>query len=133
MAAAASTALPPRSKIIAPAVAASGFPVTAIQCAPCSGGFCVFWATAVAAARRRAANTRDFMPAYRTYSRFSRGGKMKRTLTAVAVMLFALTARADQQSIYRIRGLLDDLGRLATDLAKEANRDAEILRRLVDA
>jgi len=58
---------------------------------------------------------------------------MKRTLTAVAVMLFALTARADQQSIYRIRGLLDDLGRLTTDLAKEANRDAEILRRLVDA
>ena len=46
---------------------------------------------------------------------------MKRTLTAVAVMLFALTARADQQSIYRIRGLLDDLGRLTTDLAKEAN------------
>ena len=48
-------------------------------------------------------------------------------------MLFALTARADQQSIYRIRGLLDDLGRLTTDLAKEASRDAEILRRLVDA
>jgi hypothetical protein len=58
---------------------------------------------------------------------------MKRTLTAVAVMLFALTARADQQSIYRIRGLLDDLGRITTDLAKEANRDAEILRRLTDA
>src|SRR6266542_2882473 len=46
IAAAASTALPPRSKIIAPAVAASGFPVTAIQCAPCSGGFCVRWAKA---------------------------------------------------------------------------------------
>ena len=58
---------------------------------------------------------------------------MKRTLTAVALMLFALTARADQQSIYRIRGLLDDLGRITTDLAKEANRDAEILRRLTDA
>jgi hypothetical protein len=58
---------------------------------------------------------------------------MKRTLTAVAVMLFALAARADQQSIYRIRGLLDDLGRITTDLAKEANRDAEILRRLTDA
>jgi hypothetical protein len=38
---AASTALPPRSKIIAPAVAASGLPVTAIQCLPCSGGFWV--------------------------------------------------------------------------------------------
>jgi hypothetical protein len=58
---------------------------------------------------------------------------MKRTLTVAAVMLFALTARADQQSIFRIRGLLDDLGRITTDLAKEANRDAEILRRLVDA
>src|SRR5580698_8842991 len=33
MAQAASTALPPRSKIMAPAVAASGLPVTAIQCA----------------------------------------------------------------------------------------------------
>jgi lipopolysaccharide biosynthesis regulator YciM len=58
---------------------------------------------------------------------------MKRTLTAVALMLLALAARADQASIYRIRGLLDDLGRLTTDLTKEANRDAEILRRLVDA
>jgi len=38
---AASTALPPRSNIIAPAVAASGLPVIAIQCLPCSGGFCV--------------------------------------------------------------------------------------------
>ena len=38
---AASTALPPFWNIIAPAVAASGLPVMAIQCAPCSGGFCV--------------------------------------------------------------------------------------------
>src|SRR5919202_5018284 len=38
---AASTALPPRSKIIAPAVAARGFPVIAIQCLPCSAGFWV--------------------------------------------------------------------------------------------
>ena len=39
---AASTALPPRSNMRAPAVAASGLPVIAIQCEPCSGGFCVF-------------------------------------------------------------------------------------------
>jgi hypothetical protein len=37
----ASTALPPLLKMIAPAVAASGFPVIAIQCLPWSGGFCV--------------------------------------------------------------------------------------------
>jgi hypothetical protein len=41
MAHAASTALPPRSNIMAPAVAARGLPVTAIQCLPCNGGFCV--------------------------------------------------------------------------------------------
>jgi hypothetical protein len=34
--------LPPRSNIIAPAVAASGLPVIAIHLRPCSGGFCVF-------------------------------------------------------------------------------------------
>src|ERR1700719_1242725 len=38
---AASTALPPCSKILAPAVAARGLPVTAIQCRPCRAGFCV--------------------------------------------------------------------------------------------
>ncbi len=43
---AASTALPPFWKTIAPAVAASGLPVTAIQWRPCSGGFCVRWACA---------------------------------------------------------------------------------------
>src|ERR1044071_2620165 len=64
IAAAASTALPPRSKIIAPAVAASGFPVTAIQCAPCSGGFCVFCAAAVEATSSRAAIMARFMAAY---------------------------------------------------------------------
>jgi hypothetical protein len=37
----ASTALPPFEKIMAPAVAASGFPVMAIQCLPWSGGFWV--------------------------------------------------------------------------------------------
>jgi hypothetical protein len=42
MAQAASTALPPRAKIFAPAVAPSGLPVIAIQCWPCSGGFWVF-------------------------------------------------------------------------------------------
>src|SRR3954452_25300862 len=41
IAAAASTALPPFAKIIAPAVAESGFPVIASQCSACSGGFCV--------------------------------------------------------------------------------------------
>src|SRR5206468_3808694 len=41
MAQAASTALPPFWKIIAPAVAPSGLPVMATQCRPCSGGFCV--------------------------------------------------------------------------------------------
>ena len=50
MAQAASTALPPRSKIMAPAVAASGLPVTAIQCAPCRAGFWVRAATGVVAA-----------------------------------------------------------------------------------
>src|SRR5579862_783594 len=51
---AASTALPPRSKIIAPAVAASGLPVTAIQCAPWSAGF---WVRASAGARAAASST----------------------------------------------------------------------------
>jgi hypothetical protein len=41
MAQAASTALPPLLNIIAPAVAAMGLPVTAIQWLPCSGGFWV--------------------------------------------------------------------------------------------
>src|SRR5207302_5206154 len=41
MAQAASTALPPRSKILAPAAAAIGLPVTAIQCCPYSAGFWV--------------------------------------------------------------------------------------------
>jgi len=41
IAAAASTALPPLAKIIAPALAESGFPVMAIQCRPWSAGFCV--------------------------------------------------------------------------------------------
>ena len=38
---AASTALPPLSKTFAPAVAANGLPVIAIQFFPCNGGFCV--------------------------------------------------------------------------------------------
>src|SRR6266540_6581722 len=41
MAQAASMALPPRSKVRAPAIAPSGLPVMAIQCRPCSGGLCV--------------------------------------------------------------------------------------------
>lgn len=58
---------------------------------------------------------------------------MKRTFAAVTMMLFALTARADTQSVARLRYLLDDLGRLSVDVSKDATRDAEILRRLVDA
>ncbi len=41
IAAAASTALPPFAKVIAPAVAESGLPVIATQWLPCSGGFSV--------------------------------------------------------------------------------------------
>src|SRR2546422_933037 len=41
MAQAASTALPPRSNIIAPAVAPSGLPVMATQWRPCKTGLCV--------------------------------------------------------------------------------------------
>jgi hypothetical protein len=66
MAAAASTALPPLWNIIEPAVAASGLPVMAIQCAPWSGGFWVRWAVAGRAAartRRRARADRLFMSA----------------------------------------------------------------------
>jgi hypothetical protein len=57
IAAAESMALPPFWNIIAPAVAASGLPVMAIQCAPCRGGFCVrICATAgMASSRARAA------------------------------------------------------------------------------
>ena len=58
---------------------------------------------------------------------------MKRTCAKIVVMLFALTARADPQSVARLRYLLDDILRLSTDVSKEATRDAEILRRLVDA
>jgi hypothetical protein len=44
MAQAASTAFPPWLKIVAPAVAARGFPVMAIQFLPWMTGFCVFCA-----------------------------------------------------------------------------------------
>src|SRR5262245_50532567 len=55
---AASTALPPRSNMRAPAVAASGFPVIAIQCEPWSGGFWVFCcARAGPASKAQAATT----------------------------------------------------------------------------
>src|SRR6056297_1014453 len=58
MAAAASTALPPFWKAMAPAVAPSGFPVTATQCLPCSTGLLVSWASTglgfTATARRMA-------------------------------------------------------------------------------
>src|SRR5690554_6059905 len=65
IAAAASTALPPFWKIIAPAVAASGLPVIAIQRWPWSGGFAVRCAgsgaisiATPASARRRDASGR---------------------------------------------------------------------------
>src|SRR5437867_4744484 len=44
---------------MAPAVAASGLPVTAIQCEPCSGGFCVRWAKAGMAMSRQSAILRN--------------------------------------------------------------------------
>jgi len=58
---------------------------------------------------------------------------MKRTFVVIAALLIAVTAQADPQTVFRLRALLDDLGRMSTDLTKEANRDAEILRRLTDA
>src|SRR3954447_15315848 len=61
MAQAASTALPPRANIIAPAVAPSGLPVMAIQCRAWRGGFCVCgrcWAEADAGTAVRMASPR---------------------------------------------------------------------------
>jgi len=58
---------------------------------------------------------------------------MKRTVAAVAVMLCAMTARADAQASYRAKNLINDLLAVSTDLSKEAMRDAEVLRRLIDA
>ncbi len=43
---AASTAFPPRVKVMPPAVAASGLPVMATQCFPCRTGLIVFCAMA---------------------------------------------------------------------------------------
>ena len=51
MAQAASTALPPWPKIMAPAVAPSGLPVIAIQCFPWRTGFCGRAAAVAATAR----------------------------------------------------------------------------------
>ena len=55
---AASTALPPRANIIAPAVAASGLPVIAIQWRAWSGGFWVRCAASGAGARRSSSSAR---------------------------------------------------------------------------
>jgi hypothetical protein len=52
---AASTALPPRVKVMAPAVAASGLPVTATQCLPCNTGFAVACAETLPAKHNRPA------------------------------------------------------------------------------
>ena len=64
---AASTALPPFMKIVAPAVAASGLPVTATQFWPCSAGLTVLAAAPAQASVRAArqsmtARVRVFMP-----------------------------------------------------------------------
>src|SRR5688572_9898353 len=53
---AASTALPPFMNVAAPAVAASGFPVTATQFCPCSGGLTVLAAAPAQVSVRLAAN-----------------------------------------------------------------------------
>ena len=53
IATAASTALPPCWKIIEPAVAARGLPVTATQCLPCSWGRSVRWAERASGANAR--------------------------------------------------------------------------------
>src|SRR6185295_4794546 len=55
---AASTALPPFWNVMAPAVAASGLPVIATQCWPCSGGFCVL-AHAVSGVRDTTTSARN--------------------------------------------------------------------------
>jgi hypothetical protein len=52
---------------------------------------------------------------------------------AIAALLIAMTARADTQASYRAKNLINDLLSVSTDLSKEAMRDAEVLRRLVDA
>ena len=64
MAQVASTALPPRAKIMAPAVAARGFPVIATQCFPWRAGFTVGWASSSRAVERnrvRLAKIKDFI------------------------------------------------------------------------
>jgi hypothetical protein len=58
---------------------------------------------------------------------------MKRMIAAAVLMLWAATARADAQASYRAKNLINDLLSVSTDLSKEALRDAEILRRLIDA
>src|SRR5512145_700732 len=59
MAQAASTALPPFWKIMAPVVAPSGLPVMAIQWRPWSGGLAVRWAEAAGGSSAPSARTRD--------------------------------------------------------------------------
>src|SRR6266550_2793232 len=56
MAHAASTALPPFWKIMAPASAPSGLPVIATQCRPWSAGFWVRWAASIVGNSRNATN-----------------------------------------------------------------------------
>jgi hypothetical protein len=68
IATAASTALPPFAKIIAPAVAASGFPVTPIQCDAGNGGLLVAMYGLARWARRVGAKARS----RRTAARFIR-------------------------------------------------------------
>src|SRR5262245_30505934 len=59
---AASTALPPRANIMAPAVAPRGLPVMAIQCRAWRGGFWVGWRCWAAAERGIAESTASARP-----------------------------------------------------------------------
>lgn len=58
---------------------------------------------------------------------------MKKAMAALTLMLCAATARADSGQAYRAKNLINDLLQVSTELSKEAMRDAEVLRRLIDA
>jgi hypothetical protein len=58
---------------------------------------------------------------------------MKRAMAALTLMLCAATARADSGQSFRAKNLINDLLSVSTELSKEATRDAEVLRRLIDS
>ena len=59
---------------------------------------------------------------------------MKRAMAALTLMMVcAATARADAGQSYRAKNLINDLLAVSTELSKEAMRDAEVLRRLIEA